>query len=108
VKKVSALPTDESAYTYELISDRDVDLRPEVFRAIADKGWVLLELHRDAQTLEDVFRTLTIGDERRNRRLTPDVDEGDEDDDETGHDDDGDGASRESAGGEKAASEERS
>jgi ABC-2 type transport system ATP-binding protein len=36
---------------------------------IADKGWVLLELHRDSQTLEDVFRHLTIGDERRNRTL---------------------------------------
>jgi ABC-2 type transport system ATP-binding protein len=36
---------------------------------IADKGWVLLELHRDTQTLEDVFRHLTIGDERRNRQL---------------------------------------
>ena len=30
---------------------------------------MLLELHRDAQTLEDVFRSLTIGDERRNRQL---------------------------------------
>jgi ABC-2 type transport system ATP-binding protein len=108
VKKVNALPTDESAHTYELISDRDVDLRPEVFRTVADKGWVLLELHRDAQTLEDVFRTLTIGDERRNRRISSDVDDTDEDEDTT-HDDDGDAASHESAGGaEKAASEERS
>jgi ABC-2 type transport system ATP-binding protein len=105
VKKATAQPTDETAHTYELISDRDVDLRPEVFRAIADKGWVLLELHRDAQTLEDVFRTLTIGDERRNRRLTPDVDEGDEDDDDTTHDDDGNATSRDNAG---AVSEERS
>jgi ABC-2 type transport system ATP-binding protein len=105
VKKVSALPTDETAHTYELISDRDVDLRPEVFRAVADKGWVLLELHRDAQTLEDVFRTLTIGDERRNRRVTAEVDDGDEDDDDTSHDDDGDDAARENAG---AASEGRS
>jgi ABC-2 type transport system ATP-binding protein len=108
VKKVSALPTDESAHSYELISDRDVDLRPEVFRAVADKGWVLLELHRDAQTLEDVFRTLTIGDERRNRRLSADVDDTEEDEDTT-HDEDGDATSQESAGGaDKAASEERS
>ena len=48
-------------------SEQDVDLRPELFQLIVDKGWVLLELHRDAQTLEDVFRSLTIGDERRNR-----------------------------------------
>jgi ABC-2 type transport system ATP-binding protein len=109
VKKVGALPTDERAYSYELISDRDVDLRPEVFRAVADKGWVLLELHRDAQTLEDVFRSLTIGDERRNRRLAADLEDTEEDDDEAGTDDEGDATSEESArGAEKAASEERS
>ena len=48
-------------------SDQDDDLRPEISALVADKGWVLLELHRDAQTLEDVFRDLTIGDERRTR-----------------------------------------
>ena|GEM_PF-2357473 len=109
VRKVGALPTDDSAHGFELISDRDVDLRPEVFRAIADKGWVLLELHRDAQTLEDVFRTLTIGDERRNRRLTAEVDDTDDDDDDVAHDDDGDTSGHAGAGRvEKVASEERS
>ena len=61
---------------------------------MVDKGWVLLELHRDAQTLEDVFRSLTIGDERRNRQLgapprTPDDDEDDDEDDEDDDADDG-------------------
>jgi ABC-2 type transport system ATP-binding protein len=69
VKKVTELPTDERAHAYELSSEQDVDLRPDIFRLVADKGWVLLELHRDSQTLEDVFRHLTIGDERRNRTL---------------------------------------
>jgi ABC-2 type transport system ATP-binding protein len=69
VKKVTELPTDERAHSYELSGDDTIDLRPELFRMIADKGWVLLELHRDTQTLEDVFRHLTIGDERRNRQL---------------------------------------
>jgi serine/threonine protein kinase len=36
------------------------DIRADIFRLVADKGWVLLELHRDTQTLEDVFRQLTI------------------------------------------------
>jgi ABC-2 type transport system ATP-binding protein len=69
VKKVTALPNDERAYLFEVVSDGGFDLRPELFKMIVDKGWVLLELHRDAQTLEDVFRSLTIGDARRNRRL---------------------------------------
>ncbi|MGD0673957.1 MAG: ATP-binding cassette domain-containing protein [Polyangiaceae bacterium] len=109
VRRVGALPTDESAYTFELVSDRDVDLRPEVFRAVADKGWVLLELHRDAQTLEDVFRSLTIGDERRNRRLGAEVEEAEEDDEDASSDSDAEERrARGERAVEKAASEERS
>jgi ABC-2 type transport system ATP-binding protein len=105
-KKVTELPTDERAHSYELAGEDGSDLRPEIFRLVADKGWVLLELHRDTQTLEDVFRQLTIGDERRNRQLgakdepssrdrdreeeeeDEDEDE-DEDDEEEEEDDDG-------------------
>lgn len=81
VKKIAALPTDERAHTYELASEQGHDLRPELFRAVADKGWVLLELHRESQTLEDVFRSLTIGEERRNRTLGAAADEAEEEDD---------------------------
>jgi ABC-2 type transport system ATP-binding protein len=90
-KKVAELPTDERAHTYELTSEQATDLRPEIFKLIVDKGWVLLELHRDTQKLEDVFRDLTIGDERRNRtvgvkkKATPiqeEEEEEDEDDEE--------------------------
>jgi ABC-2 type transport system ATP-binding protein len=71
------------------VSEQEVDLRPELFKLIVDKGWVLLELHRDAQTLEDVFRSLTIGDERRNRSLTASTEDAeDEHDDEENDDDD--------------------
>jgi ABC-2 type transport system ATP-binding protein len=97
VKKVVELPTDERAHTYELAGEDATDLRPEIFRLVADKGWVLLELHRDTQTLEDVFRQLTIGDERRNRQLGPvdddrrgARDEDDEDEDDEDADDDED------------------
>jgi ABC-2 type transport system ATP-binding protein len=68
-KKVTELPTDERAHTYELTSEQSTDLRPELYKLIVDKGWVLLELHRDTQKLEDVFRDLTIGDEKRNRTV---------------------------------------
>ncbi|MBX3220428.1 MAG: ATP-binding cassette domain-containing protein [Labilithrix sp.] len=107
VKKVNELPTDERAHAYELAGEDATDLRPEIFRLIADKGWVLLELHRDTQTLEDVFRQLTIGDERRNRQLGPvkdddrrardeEEDEDDEDEDEDESDDDEDSDSDDS------------
>ncbi|MDP9033645.1 MAG: ATP-binding cassette domain-containing protein [Myxococcota bacterium] len=89
VKRLGELPTDDRAHAFELVSEQEVDLRPEVFRMIVEKGWVLLELQRDAQTLEDVFRSLTIGDERRNRRLPGAGDADDEGDhtDAQDHDD---------------------
>lgn len=69
VKKVSEMPTDERAHTYELHSETGVDLRSDLFRLVVDKNWTCLELHRDTQTLEDVFRDLTVADARRNRQL---------------------------------------
>ena len=98
IRKVTELPTDERAHSYTVSGEDGVDLRPDLFRLVADKGWVLLELHRDTQTLEDVFRQLTIGDERRNRQLGPatesrhveeeDEDEDEEDDEDEDEDDD--------------------
>jgi ABC-2 type transport system ATP-binding protein len=113
LKQLNELPTDERAHAYEMVSEQDVDLRPELFQAVADKGWVLLELHRDAQTLEDVFRALTIGDERRNRHIgaSPDGDDDDQDDsDDDDQDDEADDTSDASAGDDdaKAAKAERS
>ena len=69
----------------ELTSEREVDLRPDVFKLVVEKGWIMLELHRDAQTLEDVFRHLTIGEERRNRQVkakSAQNDQADDDDDD--------------------------
>ncbi|MGH7440092.1 MAG: ATP-binding cassette domain-containing protein [Polyangiaceae bacterium] len=105
VKKVGELPTDESAHAFELVSEEDVDLRPEVFKLMVDKGWVLLELHRDSQTLEDVFRSLTIGDARRNRQIGASNDAGgsdDQPDDEEDDEDDDDSSDDEGASGDEA------
>jgi ABC-2 type transport system ATP-binding protein len=103
VKKITELPTDERAHSYEIASEDDVDLRPDLFRLVADKGWVLLELHRDAQTLEDVFRQLTIGDEKRNRTLK--LDKGDEEEDEE-RDEEEDEAEEEEEKGESTDDED--
>ena len=106
VKKMNEVPTDERAHTYEVVSEQEVDLRPELFKLVVDKGWVLLELHRDAQTLEDVFRSLTIGDERRNRTLGAAAEAANtrtEDDEEEEDDEDDDDAE---ASSERAAKDE--
>jgi ABC-2 type transport system ATP-binding protein len=39
------------------------DLRKPIFRAAVDNRWPLLELAREAASLEDVFRNLTTGEE---------------------------------------------
>ena len=83
---VRELPTDEKAHKFELVSPENVDLRGELFRVAFDKGWMLLELRRDAQSLDAVFRDLTKGDEAkdRGRKVDDAVDEefGDDEDDE--------------------------
>src|SRR3954468_14894505 len=53
VRSVAELPTDEKSHTFELSGDQDGDLRADLFRVAVAKGWTLLELRRDAQTLED-------------------------------------------------------
>ena len=42
---------------------------------MVDKGWTLLELHRDAQSLDSVFRDLTKGDEAKDRGRSEPVEE---------------------------------
>jgi ABC-2 type transport system ATP-binding protein len=113
VKKLGELPTDERAHACELVSERDVDLRPEIFKLMVDRGWVLLELHRDSQTLEDVFRSLTIGDERRNRHLGAAADGSDQDDevedeDENDREDEEPGRAGRSEQSDKTAKADRS
>jgi ABC-2 type transport system ATP-binding protein len=67
VRSVRELPTDETAHKFELSGAQDGDLRADIFRLIVQKGWILLELRRDAQSLDAVFRDLTRGDEKADR-----------------------------------------
>lgn len=66
---VLASSEEKGARTFELAAEKDRDLRGDLFRLAVGKGWTLLELRRDAQTLEDVFRDLTKADEIHDRRL---------------------------------------
>jgi ABC-2 type transport system ATP-binding protein len=66
-KKVSESPTEEGLHRFEITGSKDGDLRPDIFKLAVAKGWVLLELRRDAQSLDSVFRDLTRADERLDR-----------------------------------------
>src|SRR5215207_3254984 len=78
---IRELPTDENAHKFELSGPQDADLRAEIFRLMVAKSWTLLELRRDAQSLDAVFRDLTRGDERLDRGADWEDDE-EEDEDE--------------------------
>jgi ABC-2 type transport system ATP-binding protein len=45
-----------------LTADAEPDVRPEIFRLAQARGWTLYELHREAGSLEHLFRQLTAGD----------------------------------------------
>lgn len=91
VSGVRELPTDETAHKFEVSAPRTADLRAEIFRLIVQKGWTLLELRRDAQSLDSVFRDLTRGDERLDRGESW---EGDEDEEEESEGQSGESAAK--------------
>jgi len=66
-KRVTESPTEEGLHRFEIAGSKEADLRPEIFKLAVAKGWMLLELRRDAQSLDSVFRDLTRVDERLDR-----------------------------------------
>src|SRR5688572_2850460 len=66
-KRVAESPTEDGLHRFEIAGSKEGDLRPEIFKLAVDKGWMLLELRRDAQSLDSVFRDLTRVDERLDR-----------------------------------------
>jgi ABC-2 type transport system ATP-binding protein len=66
-KRVAESPTEEGLHRFEIAGGKEADLRPEIFKLAVARGWVLLELRRDSQSLDSVFRDLTRADERLDR-----------------------------------------
>jgi ABC-2 type transport system ATP-binding protein len=44
---------------YELFVTTQTDIRPIIFKACAEKGWTLIEMKVEEQSLESIFRELT-------------------------------------------------
>src|SRR5690606_6777313 len=101
VKAVRELRADEKAHKVEVSGPPDSDLRAEIFRLMVQQGWTLLELRRDAQSLDAVFRELTKADEAldRGRAWDEATAEDDDYDDEDDSGDDEDEAEDEAAAG---------
>ncbi|MFI5299591.1 MAG: ATP-binding cassette domain-containing protein [Polyangiales bacterium] len=60
-------PPDDKSAKVEIVGDKNADLRLELRGALTNKGWELQELRRDLPSLEDVFRELTLANDRRDR-----------------------------------------
>ena len=75
VSRVNETPTDDRAHAFSLLAPKGSDLRPDIFELVVQKGWLLLEMRRDVKKLEDVFKTLTRGDEiiERGRKVAGDL-----------------------------------
>jgi ABC-2 type transport system ATP-binding protein len=90
VASVSELPTDDKAHSFQIMGAQDGDIRAEIFQLVVQRGWLLLEMRREAQKLEDVFKALTKKDESRDRGRAIVEDDEDDDEAETAADEDED------------------
>jgi ABC-2 type transport system ATP-binding protein len=58
---------DDKSVKVQVVGAKDADLRAELRRLVSDKSWELLEIRRELPPLEDVFRELTLAEDRRDR-----------------------------------------
>ena len=59
VGSVELLGQQNGTSRFELHVEKGTDVRESVFRMAVIEGWTLLEMHRKATTLEEVFHKLT-------------------------------------------------
>jgi ABC-2 type transport system ATP-binding protein len=59
VTGVDLLSTKDSFFKFALHVEKGNDIREALFRLAVAEGWVIIEMHRKATTLEEVFHKLT-------------------------------------------------
>jgi ABC-2 type transport system ATP-binding protein len=100
------LPTDDRAHAFALLGAKNSDLRGEIYKLCVAKGWMLLEMRREIQKLEDVFKSLTKGDELADRLRTKAAEPDEADDEEEDEDDEDDEEEEEKPSEEESDDEE--
>ena len=63
VTSVETIGTREGASRFVVESPRGRDVRGELVRMVAGRGWELLELHQVGLSLEEVFIRVVAGEE---------------------------------------------
>lgn len=108
VSHFKELPTDDRAHSFEFLGAPGSDARHDIFQLCVQKGWFLLELRREARSLEDVFKALTKGDERldRGRKVAIEPDEPEADEEEEDEEEEGDEEAEGEEGDEEAEGDE--
>lgn len=53
---------ESTVWEYRVEAKEGVDIRRELFKRIADRGWYILELRSSELSLEDIFLKLTMGE----------------------------------------------
>ena len=59
VDTVTLLEERDGLKKFSVATTQGVDVRSELFQLCVQKGWTLLEMHREQTSLEDIFRQLT-------------------------------------------------
>jgi len=59
VDKVKFISDNDKSWALELLASKGNDVREDVFRKIVSNNLVMLELHQEETSLEDIFRKLT-------------------------------------------------
>lgn len=59
VERVRVLGDTDKMWMIDLTASKGIDVREEIFRKIVSMDMVLLELHQEETSLEDIFRKLT-------------------------------------------------
>lgn len=57
VKEINEIKIEGNNYQYEILCSGDI--REKIFDTAVNKGWKIIDLHRKATSLEDIFRELT-------------------------------------------------
>ena len=60
VTRVDEMP-DAELIAAQVTAGGSTDVRPEIFRMVSGKNWVLYEMMQEQRSLERVFRDLTAG-----------------------------------------------
>jgi len=70
VTRVEPLPPRDDGIGVLVESPRDRDVRPELVKLVANRGWRLQELHQVGMSLEEVFIRVVAGEETHDGVVT--------------------------------------